>query len=222
MICRSRIRWACHLVVLAVLVVAAGGCRRQKSVPLAKELHKEQRGPSSGAFILATPRVEGPLKSLVLAFCFDGDRQYDPQIDRVRVARVHGPKASCEMRAMGDAWLWNEWTVGSVPPGFELLGCDPLTPGEYEVYVDGFIGDGVLRMEIELDGSVRPLPWDSVGTVPPPCPRVDRRTPNILPRQAQTGEGVLEKRAREMRERRADAGLPPLKLLEFPQEPPSQ
>lgn len=220
MTCRNRICWGCGLglVVLVLLAGTTNGCRRQKRT--AKESATERRGPTSGAFILTTPRVEGRNKSLVLTFCYDGDTQYDPQIDRIRVARVHGPKASCEIRATGEAWLWNEWVVGSVPSGFQLVGCDPLTAGEYEVYVDGFVGDGVLRMMIEPDGSVRALPWDSVGTVPLLCPRVDSRAPRILPHQERTDEGILERRAREIREQRADAGLAPLEVLDFPARTP--
>jgi len=202
-----------------LLAFATMACRRQTTPrgaspslggetttrPMADRPLGRKRAPGSAANVLIIPRVNGTTKSLVLAFCYEDDTQYDPQIYRLRVARTSLPKAACEIAAIGNAWLWKEWAVGSVPTGFRLVECGPLAPGEYEVYVDAFVGDGVVRMSIDNDGSVRRLPWDSFDTAHlRSCPRVERSIANTIPHVDSGGEGILERRAREIREERPD------------------
>jgi hypothetical protein len=164
-----------------------------------------ERAPGSAANVLIVPSVSGAAKALVLAFCYEDDAQYDPQIYRLRVARITSPKGACEIAAIGDAWLWKEWVVGSVPTGFRLVECGPLAPGEYEVYVDAFVGDGVVRMSIDNAGDVRRLPWDSFDTTYlRSCPHVERSIANTIPHFDSGREGILERRAREIREGRPD------------------
>jgi len=138
--------------------------------------------PGSVVNILIDPRFEAASRRLVLAFCFDDDPSYDPLIHRIRMARVDGKPGTVEIAAKGDAWIWKEWTVGTVPDGFRSVERTPTPAGVYEVYVDARVGSGVRRMLVANDG-VRVLPWDDFDTGPPKhCPHVDRQTPNLFPR----------------------------------------
>jgi hypothetical protein len=79
---------------------------------------------SAQAIVRIAPGGNAQGKRPVLTFFYDDNNIYDPQVCRVRVARVG---------AVGDAWLWKEWLVGSKPRGFKLVHGDALTAGVYEI-----------------------------------------------------------------------------------------
>ena len=161
--------------------------------------------PACGVAIRIAPRGGGPGHRPVLSFCYEEGDGYDPQIYRVRVARVDddADRRINEIAAVGDRWLWKEWVVGAVPRGFRRVAGDTLVAGVYEVYVDAFVGEGMLRMSIDDQGEMRSLPWDNFDTgYGKQCPPVDRKAPRIIPKGLPGKEGILEKNARELRERR--------------------
>jgi hypothetical protein len=187
---------------LSIYVCLISSCRRDDSRKATLQATRPGLGhadsqrtdaelsPGSAANILIDPRFEVAGKRLVLAFCFEDGSAYDPQIYRIRMARVDGGREKLEVAATGDSWLWKEWTVGSLPRGFRFVERSDAAPGVYEVYVDAVVGDGVRRISIGDDGAVRVLPWDQFDSKPPKhCPRVDREKPNILPhgRPAESG-----------------------------------
>ena len=118
----------------------------------------------------------------VLTFCFEDDPSHDPQVFSIRVAPIGMDKRKAfEIRALEGRWLWNEWVLGRVPSGFQVVEHGDLGPGVYEVYVYAFVGSGVVRMSIGEDGSVARLPWDIFDKGPPKgCPAVGGRGPRTL------------------------------------------
>jgi len=178
------------LILVAALAVAGmGSCRSKKTnTSFLDSEHTEARKgkegdpyEAHGANIRIVPRADGPGRPLILSFCYEQGDAYDPQIWRVRIGPVSGQKTSCTFSAVEGAYLWNQWQVGIPVPGFTMAGCGPLSPGEYEVYAYGRVGDGVLRMSLERDGSVRVVPWDKFTAVnPSACPRADGRKPRFL------------------------------------------
>jgi hypothetical protein len=187
---RGTRRWTAYATLLAwgVLGCKSGEGRVATSQPdnrdaaLVDAQRSKEPSPGSAVNIVIDPRFDGASRRIVLTFCFEDDASYDPLIHRIRMARVDGKPGTIEIAAKGDSWLWKEWTVGTVPDGFRWVERTPTPPGVYEVYVDARVGDGVRRMSVANDG-VRVLPWDQFDTGPPKhCPRVDRQTPNLIPR----------------------------------------
>src|SRR5438034_846616 len=75
--------------------------------------------PSSGASIAVIP--SDTVKEFVLRFCYADEPRYDPQVERVVIARVGATREQwCELSATGGAWLWGEWKVGTVPRDFHV------------------------------------------------------------------------------------------------------
>jgi hypothetical protein len=168
--------------LLAVLPLnEACSSRRRSTAPVRVEAPAAHR-VSSGANIVIVPSPGEAGRLPTLRFCFEGDKNHDPQIWRVHLGPVSGQKGGCEILGTGDAWLWDEWKIGSVPPGFRMVGCDVLSPGQYEVYVDARLGSGVMRMEIGVDGTARRIPWDDLDNMSgKDCPPTRRQQPSVFP-----------------------------------------
>jgi hypothetical protein len=156
--------------------------------------------PASQAKVRIAPgggKLGGPPS---LTFCYEDTSVYDPQISRIRVAHVGGNRRVYEIAAIGDAWLWGKWLVGTVPPGFRLVEGDRLEAGVYEVYVDASVGEGALRVSIDNRGSVTSLPRDEFDTTyAKTCELTGRTVPRIIPKADSGEEGPLEKLEKERR-----------------------
>jgi hypothetical protein len=87
-----------------------------------------------------------------------------PKIRWIRVGRVGQPEVGCTLQVIDQRGplIQSEWIVGDVPPNYRSEGCVPLTPGQYEAYVDAEVGDGIQRFNLGADGSIRLLPWDEL------------------------------------------------------------
>jgi hypothetical protein len=121
--------------------------------------------------IRIVPRGNPATGSLILSFCYSPESAESPRIHRVRIGPVSGQTSACTFSSEEGATLTGEWHVGRQLPGFRMVGCGPLDPGEYEVYVYGCVGDGVIRMSIEPGGGVFVVPWDRLSEVDvSPCP----------------------------------------------------
>ena len=180
------------LGALLVLLLVIEACRNQPRavVPSGQLNLSNSRRAASGANIVVVPSSEGAGKLPSFRFCFEGDKNYDPQIWRVHLGPVSGQKGVCEIVATGDAWLWGEWKVGSLPSGFRMVGCDVLAPGQYEVYVDALVGSGIMRMQLDADGVVKRLPWDELDSrMGKDCPPSGRQRPSLYPRQEPPRDG---------------------------------
>jgi len=216
MISGLRISQICYLACLAAPLVLLG-CDRHKEVLNAKhggvdagagddamKSSDVAASPGSAAVIVIAPRTTTSGRQPMLAFCFEDNDLYDPQINRIRVARVSGgPKVAYEIAAADGAFLWKEWLVGTVPAGFRLVEGGALSAGVYEVYVDAFVGEGILRMSIDADGKLRSQPWDSFDTgARKTCPVIDRVSPKIVPHRDPVKEGSLGRTMRVREEMR--------------------
>jgi hypothetical protein len=87
-----------------------------------------------------------------------------PQVRSIGVDNVGQRESACVVEAIDGhgALIRDEWTMGQVPPNFRQKGCKPLTPGEYEAYVQADVGQGHQRFTIDRDGGVKMLPWDDL------------------------------------------------------------
>jgi hypothetical protein len=163
--------------------------------------------PASALGIRIDLRFDAQNRRTTLAFCFEDDRTYDPQIVGIRVARVSGTRGAFEIAAKGDAWLWNQWEVGTVPEGFRLGERTPMSPGEYEIYVDGYVGEGTRRLSIDDSGTPRFLPWDKFDTsMSEHCPTPGRTKPNVVPRPDGGRAAFPPSRVPGVRERSRERG----------------
>src|SRR5262245_36092807 len=121
--------------------------------------------PADGVGIVIVPK--GTARDLVLTFCYFHESKYAPRISRIVLAPVHRTKETwCELSSKRGAWLWREWKVGTAPDGFRARNCSRFSAGEYEILVDAFVGSGSLRIAIDSDGDVWPLPWDNLSGPP--------------------------------------------------------
>jgi len=158
--------------------------------------------PPEEPTITIDPRRLGS-SGLLLRLCFSGSSSFDPEIYRIRVSKVRGGTAVCDIRSIKGARLWNEWEVGTVPPGFQATQCDKLSPGEYEIYAQGVVGDGQIRLTIDPGGAVERLPWDEHDSFFRETCNQKRATPNFIPRMdAGLKEGGLSQRIRRAREQK--------------------
>lgn len=86
------------------------------------------------------------------------------QVHSIRVYRYDGgarsdrPLCSAMPRdsTMGQARMLHEWTYGQVLDGWDVQGCDRLSPGVYEVHVSA-TGPGVARFELTADSMLTRL-----------------------------------------------------------------
>lgn len=158
--------------------------------------------PAGQANIRIVPRENENGQPPSLTFCYEESSAYDPQIRRIRMARVTGDRKVYEITAIGNAFLWREWPVGTVPRGFKLVEGDRLLAGVYEVYVDAVVGGGVLRVSIDNQGTIRRLPWDEFDkTYGKNCELSDRTAPRIVPKLRPGKDEVNKRRAKESRGR---------------------
>jgi hypothetical protein len=135
--------------------------------------------PANGLGILIVPTAEATTKTLKFKFCYHGDSSYDPEIWEIVIGNAAGVR--CQISADGDAWLWKEWTMGTVPKGFRANGCESLPQGDYEVMVSAVFGSGQVRIAIDRGGDVRRLPWDKLSSTPrEECPDRGTASPRLI------------------------------------------
>jgi len=195
-------RWASplHLVLWTMLDLSCSRNPKAKGY-LGSEVPApvEDRTPGEPLNIIVDPSRLGS-SGLLLRLCYGSTSQYDPEVIHVRVAQVRGGSNVCEIRSIKDAWLWKEWDVGTLPAGFRFVQCDKLSPGEYEIYVDGIVGTGEIRVKIDSGGGVERVPWDEHDRLfRQTCDRVRHERPNPIPRQDEgLDEGLLVKKVRSL------------------------
>lgn len=159
-----------------------------------------QPSPASHAKVRVALGVSVDGRVRTLNFCYDESTAYDPQIHRIRMARVTGDRKVFEIVAVGDAFLWKDWIVGTVPRGFTLVQGDRLAAGVYEVYADAVVGEGALRVSIDNQGNIRSLPWDEFDkTHGTKCEPLDHAAPRIVPKPDRDEREYFKRRAQEAR-----------------------
>jgi hypothetical protein len=119
-------------LVMAVVGLAAGGCRHRPAPPISVE----RRG---GDLVFRFgPCGEPPRRIMDLTVTAAGAQ--DPACNLVL---THDPKMT----------IAGEWRYGDVPPAYRKKRCDPLGPGRYRLEVTR----ATLDFELGGDGTVMAL-----------------------------------------------------------------
>ena len=198
-------------IVLAGVVAGLLGCKRDggaiathqktsgpQSVVSPKRSSEPQPSPGSQAKVRIALRDTKGTEPASLSFCYDDGSAYDPQIRRIRMAYVSGDRRIYEVAAIGNAYLWREWPVGTVPRGFRLIEGHRLIAGTYEIYVDAVVGEGALRVSIDDRGKAKSLPWDEFDkTYDKRCELSQRTEPRVIPKVDLGKDDLLEMHRKE-------------------------
>lgn len=142
--------------------------------------------------------VKGPARHLVFSFEYEPRQASGPPLISSLLVKKLESKHDlfiCEMGASATTTptLPNPWLYAQ--PALvdsSIQRCEPLTAGEYEVYVEAVQGRGHLRLHVSADGIVSTRPWEGTPE------SVRRATDDQARAKAKADREREERRWREM------------------------
>jgi hypothetical protein len=166
------------LIAIAAWTLSISACSRKMGAPSLEPAPPQV--PSSTLRINVSVRGLPSQGGVRLGFCFAQWQEDDPQVTDVVIGRSGAGETHCRIEAIGPAWTWKEWTIGTVPSGFRVTACRPMIPGEYEAFVRAVVGSGRVRFRLNEDRSVEQLPLeDAQPGEMQTCPANERTEPRV-------------------------------------------
>ena len=98
---------------------------------------------------------DGSTPQIVFVNCKTPDRLLPVQSVEVVRTDAASPSYTCKLSRRESATLVGAWRYGTPAAGYDVTGCPPLTPGEYEVKAVLHFNAVTTKFQVAADGRIK-------------------------------------------------------------------